>query len=211
MSTRRESTLNKPRLKPALAVHAPRRCAPRVRVLTPAPRAATPSRRATFEFGAPRMTLNPWGTTRDWRASRPKFFAGVILAFLFFALYQMFNNDLFFVNDTVLSGNKIVPRGEVSNTAGVHGWNIFFVEPLALEARLRAMPEFKDVQVDITCRTKLTSTFWSAHRVSSGNRAAKIIGWTTKALPCAPAVSSRMAGSCVKPKATRQIRRPCEY
>lgn len=124
--------------------------APRVRVFTPAPRAAAPTRRATFELGAPRITLDPWRTTRDWRASRPKFFAGVILAFLLIGLYQLFNNDVFFVNDIVLSGNKIVPRGEVSNAAGVRGWNIFFVEPLALEARLRAMPEFKDVQVDIT-------------------------------------------------------------
>lgn len=124
--------------------------APRVRVLTPSPRQATPNRRATFELGAPRITLDPWRTTRDWRASRPKFFAAVVLIVLLLGLYQLFNNDMFFVNDIALSGNKIVPRGEVSNTAGVRGWNIFFVEPAALKARVRAMPEFKDVQVDVT-------------------------------------------------------------
>ncbi|MBI4673855.1 MAG: FtsQ-type POTRA domain-containing protein [Chloroflexi bacterium] len=127
---------------------------PRVRVVKPEPVKQTPTRRtqkrATFEIAAPRVTLNPWRTTRDWRASRPKFFAGVFFVLLLAALWAMFNLDLFFVSEPVVVGNKIVPRAEIAQVSGVNGWNIFFVEPRAVARAVRALPEFKDVQVYVT-------------------------------------------------------------
>lgn len=128
--------------------------APRVRVLKPEPRKATAPRRsqkrATFDIAAPRIELNPWRTTRAWKASRPKFFAGVLLCALFVAVWAMFNLDYFFVSQPVVFGNKIVPRQEINQVAGVNGWNIFFVETRAVENAVRALPEFKDVQVYVT-------------------------------------------------------------
>ncbi len=128
--------------------------APRVRVLKPEPRSETPVRRtqkrATFDIAAPRLTLHPWRTSRDWRASRPKFFAGVFFVLLLAALWAMFNLDMFFVNEPMVAGNKIVPRAEVAQVSGVNGWNIFFVEPRNVEQAVRALPEFKDVQVYVT-------------------------------------------------------------
>lgn len=128
---------------------------PRVRVVAPEPRSepakARPRhKRATFDIAAPRIELNPWRTTRDWKASRPKFFAGFLLLCMFAALWALFNLDLFFVTQPVVVGNKIVPREEIAQVAGVNGWNIFFVEPRQIEQSLRALPEFKDVQVYVT-------------------------------------------------------------
>jgi hypothetical protein len=126
----------------------------RVRVLSVEPRKQEKPRRvqkrATFDIAAPRIVFDPWRNARDWRASRPKFAAGVLLALLIGALWAMFNLDFFFVNEPVVVGNKIVPQDEVVQVSGMRGWNIFFVEPRAVENAVRALPEFKDVQVYVT-------------------------------------------------------------
>ena len=127
--------------------------APRVRVVTPEPRTAQArprQKRATFDIAAPRIELNPWRTERDWKASRPKFFAGLLLVALLAALWAMFNLDIFFVSQPTVFGNKIVPRQEIAQAAGVNGWNIFFVEPRALHEAVSELPEFKSVQVYVT-------------------------------------------------------------
>lgn len=126
----------------------------RVRVLSaePRPQTKTPrtQKRATFDIAAPRLVLNPWRTSRDWKASRPKFAAAVLMALLLGALYAMFNADFFFVGEPVVVGNKIVPSEEVAQVSGMRGWNIFFVEPRVVENAVRTLPEFKDVQVYVT-------------------------------------------------------------
>lgn len=129
--------------------------APRVRVVKPEPRETKPraratQKRATFDIAAPRIELNPWRTARDWRASRPKFFAGFLLAVLCGLLWASFNLDTFFVSQPLVVGNKIVPTQEIAQVAGVNGWNIFFVDPRAVEKAVRTLPEFKDVQVYVT-------------------------------------------------------------
>lgn len=131
----------------------------RVRVLSVEPRAEAPKRaakpratqkRATFDIAAPRLVLNPWRTTRDWKASRPKFAAAVLFVLFVGAFYAMFNADLFFVTEPVVIGNKIVTSQEIAQVSGMRGWNIFFIEPRAVEAAVRTLPEFKDVQVYVT-------------------------------------------------------------
>lgn len=107
-------------------------------------------KRATFDIAAPRVTLNPWPGARDWRASRPKFAAAVLVVLLLGAIYAMFNLDLFYVADAEVVGNKLVSRAEVQQAAGVRGWNIFFVEPDQVAAAVRTLPEFQDVQVYAT-------------------------------------------------------------
>ncbi len=134
--------------------------ASRVRVLSVEPRAqekskrgvtARPSqKRATFDIAAPRLVIHPWQTQRDWKASRPKFAAGVLIVLLIAALYAMFNLDFFFITEPIVIGNKIVPREEIVQVSGMRGWNIFFVEPRVVENAVRTLPEFQDVQVYVT-------------------------------------------------------------
>lgn len=126
----------------------------RVRVLSVEPRAPEkPKRvqkRATFDIAAPRLVLNPWQTTRDWKASRPKFAAGVLMALFLGALYAMFNADIFFIQAPIVVGNKVVPREEIIEVSGMRGWNIFFVEPEVVANAVHTLPEFQDVQVYVT-------------------------------------------------------------
>ncbi len=125
-----------------------------VRVVKSEPRAPAAPRpkqkRATFDIAAPRIVLNPWRTTRDWKASRPKFAAAVLSIVLLAALYGMFNLDLFFVSEPSVIGNKIVPSAEIQKASGVQGWNIFFVEPHAVENAVKQLPEFQNVQTYVT-------------------------------------------------------------
>lgn len=125
-----------------------------VRLVQPEPRALlkkgarqTKGKRATFDIATPRITINPWRTARDWRASRPKFLAAVLIVALLFTLYEMFNADLFFVSALRVKGNRVVTRDEIDRVAGLRGWNIFFVEPDAVVANIRTLPEFKQAQV----------------------------------------------------------------
>lgn len=112
--------------------------------------ARTPPKRATFDIAAPRIVLNPWRTTRDWQASRPKFFAAFLIVLLAGALYAMFSLDQFYVGEPTVIGNKIVPTNEVQAVSGVRTWNIFFVEPSAVSNAVSALPEFSAVQTYIT-------------------------------------------------------------
>jgi cell division septal protein FtsQ len=116
-----------------------------VRVAPAEPRA--PSKRASFDIAVPRVTVNPWGTARDWRASRPKFFAAVLVPLLAVAVWQMMNGDWFYVNEVIVRGNKLVPRQEIEQASGMRGWNVFFIKPEEVAASVEALPEFKDVQV----------------------------------------------------------------
>lgn len=118
-----------------------------VRVVKPEPRPRALHKRATFDIAAPRIVLNPWRTTRAWKASRPKFTAAVLFVLLLGALYAMFNLDLFFVREPAVIGNKLVPGAEIQQASGVRGWNIFFVEPKTVARAISALPEFSDVQV----------------------------------------------------------------
>lgn len=157
MSTRRQNSEqeNKPAARRTKRNRQVVGAAPRVRVVAAEPREKTPrprktQKRATFDIAAPRIELNPWRTARDWRASRPKFFAGFLMVILCALLWASFNLDMFFVSQPVVIGNKIVPREEIAQVAGVNGWHIFFVDPRAVENAVRALPEFKDVQVYVT-------------------------------------------------------------
>ncbi len=131
-----------------------------VRVVKPEPRAPAAPRpkqkRATFDIAAPRIVINPWRTTRDWKASRPKFAAAVLILVFGAALYAMFNLDIFFVSEPRVSGNKIVPSGEIQKASGVQGWNIFFVEPHAVENAVKTLPEFQDVQAYVSLPNTVT-------------------------------------------------------
>jgi cell division septal protein FtsQ len=124
-----------------------------VRVLPVEPAKPAPKRtqkRATFDIAAPRLTLNPWRTTRDWKASRPKFAAAMLILVCIGALYAMFNLDMFFVGEPVMIGNRLVPSQEIAEVSGMRGWNIFFVEPDSVETAVKTLPEFKSVQVYVT-------------------------------------------------------------
>src|SRR5919204_6189 len=79
-----------------------------IRVLPPRPRRTVKaSRRAYFELYGPRITFSPWLTKRDWRASRPKFFAAVVLLALGIGFYQLFHAPEFFVTTLEVSGTRL--------------------------------------------------------------------------------------------------------
>src|SRR5512142_518431 len=101
-----------------------------VRAFTPEPRRTVrASRRAYFELYVPRFTFNPWQGEREWRASRPTFFAGVFLVLLAIGLFPLFNRSTFHVDAISVTGNKGLTASELSQASGIQGWNIFFVDP----------------------------------------------------------------------------------
>ncbi|MGB8646444.1 MAG: FtsQ-type POTRA domain-containing protein [Anaerolineae bacterium] len=121
-----------------------------VRVITPEPRRQVrASRRAYFELYAPRLTLNPWKNATEWRASRPKFFAGVLMVVLAIALFQLFGVSTFFVDGVNWTGNRYMSANELTQASGVLGWNIFFVDPQEIQANLKKLPEIQDARVSL--------------------------------------------------------------
>ncbi len=120
-----------------------------VRVYTAEPRRIRATRRAYFRLYMPRFTLNPWRNERDWRESRPKFLAAVLVVVLALCLYQMFTNPIFFVDALTVKGNRFVTPGELNDLSALRGWNVFFVDTHEVENTLRRMPELKEVSVSV--------------------------------------------------------------
>ncbi len=96
---------------------------------------------------APRLTINLWKNEREWRASRPKFFAALLLVGLVIALYQLFSSPTFFVDSVSFTGNRFIKASELNQVAGIGGWNIFFLDSSEIEARLLKMPELKSARI----------------------------------------------------------------
>ncbi len=123
---------------------------PTVRVYTPEPRRKVKAtRRAYLQLYMPHFTFNPWQSETTWRASRPKFFAGVFLVVLIVALYQLFGNSLFFVDNLGFSGNRFLTREELTLASGIQGWNIFFITADEVETALKKLPEVKEAHVTV--------------------------------------------------------------
>jgi hypothetical protein len=101
------------------------------------------SRRTYFALYAPRFA------TADWRASRPKFLAAALAIVLVIVLYHLFTNEAFFVAGLKLGGNRLLPPSEIEQAAGIHGWNVFFIDPGEVEAALEKLPEVKDAHVTL--------------------------------------------------------------
>ena len=81
---------------------------------------------------------------------RSKVFAVVLSLLLVAALFAFFDTDLFYVFDFELAGTRYLTKAEVEKASGVAGYNIFFIDPRAVEGALAKLPEAKSVVVT-TC------------------------------------------------------------
>ncbi len=119
-----------------------------VKVVDTAPRRKVhASRRAFLQLYAPKVTINPWKNATEWRASRPRFFAGVFLAVLVVALFQLFSAPAFFVDSITWTGNRFVSGDELTRASGIQGWSIFFLDTREVERTLLKRPEIKEAHV----------------------------------------------------------------
>ncbi len=144
MATSKSASNSRPRRRSKVGA------APTVRVYTPEPRRKVKaSRRAYLQLYMPRFTFNPWHSETAWRASRSKFFATVFFVVLAVALYQLFSNSLFFVDNIAFGGNRFATREELTRASGIQGWNIFFINTGEVEAALKKMPEVKEAHVTL--------------------------------------------------------------
>ena len=89
-------------------------------------------RRTTAGPKGPRLRL-PRIAIR-WQPERPRVAAFVLLALVMGGLYELGNHDLFYVPAVDVQGNSNVPQAEIERAAGVTYWNIFFVDPGAIQA-----------------------------------------------------------------------------
>ena len=100
--------------------------------------------------------MNPWRTTRDWKASRPKFAAAVLIVVLLAALYAMFNLDIFFVTDPRVVRQQNCAERRNSKSIGRARLEYLFCRAARGREAVKALPEFQDVQTYVTLPNTVT-------------------------------------------------------
>lgn len=91
--------------------------------------------------------MPPSGSNEVWISRGRKIVAAALVCVLAIALYEFFNTDRFYVLDFDAVGLQYVSKGEVERTSGVIGYNIFFVDPHAVERALGKLPEVRSAHV----------------------------------------------------------------
>ena len=107
------------------------------------------SRRTYFALYAPGAAISQLKSKGFWRSSQPKFLAAALIVFFVFSLYQLFDNEIFYVPQLTLNGNRILPANEIEQAAEIRGWNLFFVNGSEVEAAIKKLPEVKDAHVSV--------------------------------------------------------------
>lgn len=107
------------------------------------------SRRTYFDLYAPRTVITKLRTNSFWKEYRPKFLALALLVLFSAALYEFFAGDSFYVSQIVVNGSRLVPVADIEQTAGIRGWNLFYLNARDVEASIKKMPEVKDAQVSV--------------------------------------------------------------
>lgn len=83
-------------------------------------------------------------TGSSWRA---KFFAIFALILMLGGVYEFFIEDWFFVYQFDIQGANYLTSSEIERASRMSGYNVFFIEPSAVERVLKQMPEIKSVHV----------------------------------------------------------------
>jgi cell division protein FtsQ len=84
-----------------------------------------------------------------WGERGRKIVAAALIWVLVVALYEFYNADLFYVFDLDAIGLQYLSKGEVEHASGVIGYNIFFVDTLAVERALGRLPGVRSAHVTL--------------------------------------------------------------
>jgi cell division septal protein FtsQ len=82
-----------------------------------------------------------------WQARASRLVAALLLAFLAWAAYAIFDSPNFYVFDVLVEGNSVVSREEVYAAAGLEGMSIFWVNPEEVAERIETLPNVKAAHV----------------------------------------------------------------
>jgi cell division septal protein FtsQ len=66
------------------------------------------------------------------------------------ALAYLFLSDSYYVFEVTLHGNSLVTTEEVFQRSEVEGYSIFFIDPVAIEERIRAIPDVREATVQVS-------------------------------------------------------------
>lgn len=87
------------------------------------------------------------GAAAFWNVQRPRLLALLAALALVGALFEFFNADIFYVFGLDVQGLYYLTPAEVEKASGAIGYNVFFIDPHAIERAVAKLPEVKSVQV----------------------------------------------------------------
>lgn len=94
-----------------------------------------------------RVSSVPSAWSRLRLPARPKMVALGMLVVLASILYAFFDTDYFYVFQFNIVGTRLLTYSEIEQASGLRGYNIFFIDPRAVERALVKMPEVKAARV----------------------------------------------------------------
>ena len=96
----------------------------------------------------PRLSLMPM--LNFWQTWGTKLSGVALLACLGYIAYLLFSSPLFFVYTAKIQGNAALSKGEIYTASGIDSQSIFWIDPVAVVDRLRALPNIKSATVTVT-------------------------------------------------------------
>lgn len=87
------------------------------------------------------------GAAVFWNVQRPRLLALFASLLAVAVLFEFFNADFFYVFGLDIRGINYLTPAEVEKASGAIGYNVFFVDPNAVERAVAKLPEVKSVHV----------------------------------------------------------------
>jgi cell division septal protein FtsQ len=108
-----------------------------------------------YEFAVAQERL-PVRSARRLRISRSPRVASLLLAICLLAiLTHLFLSNAYYVFEVTVRNNVLVSAEEVFRETAMQGYSIFFVNPAQAAERIRALPDVRDVEVDVSLPNRM--------------------------------------------------------
>jgi cell division protein FtsQ len=97
-----------------------------------------------------RLPVRPMARTRSRVGLGPRVVSLFLALALLAGLAYLFLSDDYYVFEVEVWGNNLVTTEQVFQQSNIEGYSIFFVDPTAIEERVRALPDVREATVYVS-------------------------------------------------------------
>jgi cell division protein FtsQ len=100
------------------------------------------------------LTLKP--AIKFWQVNRSRIVGLLVLAFLAWIMYLLFDLDDFYVYEAEIKGNHVLTAEEIYAASGVDSQSVFWLNPQEIAANVEILPNIKTARIYLTLPANLT-------------------------------------------------------
>lgn len=97
-----------------------------------------------------RLPVRPMARTRSSVGIGPRVVSLLLALTLLAGLAYLFLSDEYYVFEVAVQGNSLVTLEQVFQQSNIEGYSIFFIDPTAVEERIRDLPDVREATVYVS-------------------------------------------------------------